>query len=92
VVMDDFPVSPGYENWFLLDHTFYSLLPGEGAPLVIAVDLEQWTADTLAAVPGIASPSLTISPAGTSLLYSRVDRGESDLKLVESPAWQGQGR
>lgn len=89
VVMDDFPIRPGYENWFFQGQKFYSLIPGEGAPLALSVDMGTWEVDSLAAVPGIASPSLAISPDEAFLLYSRIDRGESDLKLLLSPDWQG---
>ncbi len=91
VVMDDFPIRPGYENWFLQGQRFYSLIPGQAAPIAVKVDFDAMTADTLAAVPGIASPSLTVSPDDAFLLYSRVDRNESDLKLVENPTWRGGG-
>ena len=69
VVMPDFPLSPGYENWFLQGQKFYSLVPGEGAPLALSVDLVTGAVDSLAAVPGIASPSLTVSPDERFLLF-----------------------
>ncbi|MDX1531482.1 MAG: winged helix-turn-helix domain-containing protein [Rhodothermales bacterium] len=70
-------------NWWPTDGGLVFVERGEGGPFVVRYDFATGTRQRLAAIPNIASPSLTLSPDGRSVLYARVERSESDLMLVE---------
>lgn len=81
VVLPNFPASE-WGNWILLDGGIYFVDRSDEGPVVRWHDFASGTTRFVADVANIASPSLSASWDGLSLLYGRIERSESDLMMM----------
>jgi Tol biopolymer transport system component/serine/threonine protein kinase len=67
------------------DRLYYVAQSSDQAhPSLRYMDLRTHKVDTVRIIPGHVSPSITVSPDGTSVLYRQVDRQGSNLMLVDT--------
>lgn len=78
--VDDAPVDDALD-WVLTPGGLYSLDERPDGMFVVYADLDTETVTTIAEVTDIASPSLSVSPDGTTLLYGRYEGTKSDLQF-----------
>ncbi len=81
-VLETLPVADA-GNWVLHDTGVYYLTRQNGTVNVAFLDLATGQSRTVAEVTRIADPSLSVSQDGTTLLYGRIERSESDLYHLE---------
>jgi len=91
-VLQDLPAKPGYDNWLILGNQLYAVVSNDGGYDVERVDLESHERHVLSALPGIASPTLGVSPDGRYAVYPRIDQMDRDLRLFRGFSWKHDGR
>ncbi|MEO0556720.1 MAG: winged helix-turn-helix domain-containing protein [Bacteroidota bacterium] len=85
VVVEDFQIGWA-RDWVVLDAGIYYLQRGEDGLNVAFHDFATGQSRTVSEVVRIANPSLAASPDGSTLLYGRVERSESDLYVLRPDA------
>jgi Tol biopolymer transport system component len=86
-VLPDLPPKPGYDNWLILGNQLYAVVNNDSGSVVERVDLESLERHVLSPLPGIASPTLGVSPDGRYAVYPRVDQMDRDLRLFRGFSW-----
>lgn len=88
LVLEKFLFHP-HAFWQGRDRDLLTVVHGQSTYDVVLVDPGTGATQAVAGIPTGSAPTLTLSPDGSRLLYSRIDRSESDLKRLEKLPWHG---
>jgi len=88
LVLEKFLFHPN-SIWQGRDRDLLTAVPGQSTYDVVLVDPGTGATRAVAGIPTGSEPTLTLSPDGSLLLYSRIDRSESDLKRLDELPWHG---
>jgi Tol biopolymer transport system component/DNA-binding winged helix-turn-helix (wHTH) protein len=82
-VLTDLPRRWDWHNWDLWSGGLVFVDRNEEGTVLVDYSFATGQLTPLAQIPGLANPSLAVSPDGKKILYARIERSIRDLMLVE---------